>query len=75
MTFKREHRYMVFKVIDASEALSLEEVDYLIYLGNKVAEYRELVGKKPLVAAVVESDWPEYEPTWASVQERVENKS
>jgi hypothetical protein len=31
---------------------------------------RRRQGKKPLVACVVESDWPEYEPTWNAIEER-----
>lgn len=32
---------------------------------------REEVGKAPLECVVVESDWPEYEPTWEAIEARM----
>lgn len=75
MAFERERRYTVIKNVDAMESLSQEEQDYLHYLCEKVAEYRTECGRVPLQCVVVESDWPEYEPTWAAIQARVEADS
>lgn len=70
--FEREERYVVVKLTDYVAA------GIPGYLNNtfhqvlgRVAEYRSRVGKAPLVCAVVESDWPEYEPTWAAIEARV----
>lgn len=75
MTFQREERYTVLKISDVHEALDPDECSALIDLESKVAVYREVAGKKPLVCAVVESDWPEYEPTWEAIKRRVESSS
>ncbi len=41
-------------------------------LARKVADYREQdMEKQPLACVVVESDWPEYEPTWEAIKKRV----
>ncbi len=69
---EREVRYTVFKIADVAEALSDDEKSELIFLEDKVAAWREVNGKQPLVCAVVESDWPEYEPTWQAVEQRVD---
>lgn len=70
-TFQREERYTIFKISDVTEALGPDECTALIELEEKVALYREQAGKKPLVCVVVESDWPEYEPTWKAIEQRV----
>lgn len=58
--FKREERYIVFKVKDLSEH-KLGWVHDVIRLNDI-----------PTVeAVVVESDWPEYGPTWAAIERRV----
>lgn len=58
--FEREERYIVFKVKDLSEH-KLGWVHDVIRLNDI-----------PTVdAVVVESDWPEYEPTWTAIERRV----
>ena len=69
--FIREERYAVLKISDMTEALTHSECQELIYLENKIRAYRESQGKKELECVVVESDWPEYEPTWTTIQNRV----
>lgn len=78
--FKREHRYIVFKISDLIQidkqfgklGSLLAEVTRL---GDKVAYFRERNGKPPLECVVVESDWPEYEPTWQAIRMRMEGES
>lgn len=68
----RECRYLVFKLKDAQAALTQDERGLLNHLAGKVDDYRLGEGKRPLVCAVVESDWPEYEPTWQAIEQRVD---
>lgn len=66
--FKREERYIVFKVSDLGNSLKGDEIRRL---SKEYAEQRSLKGKPPLECVVVESDWPEYEPTWKAIEARV----
>lgn len=72
--FKREARYVVVKVKDALAALSRSQLDLLNACSVVIEDYRARNGKPPLVCVVVESDWPEYEPTWKAIEERVEQE-
>lgn len=69
---EREYRYVVIKVRDARAALTEDEGRTLDRLADKVTAYRYDQGKGRLVCVVVESDWPEYEPTWQAIERRVE---
>lgn len=75
MTFKRETRYIVVKIKDALAALSPAQLDLLLAAGIVVEDYRANIGSPPLVCVVVESDWPEYEPTWKAIEERVRQEN
>ena len=66
--FVREERYIVFKVSDLGNSLKGDEIRKL---AREYAEQRSLKGKKPLECVVVESDWPEYEPTWKAIEARM----
>lgn len=66
--FMREERYIVFKISDLGNSLKGDEIRRL---AQEYAEYRQWLGKKPLECVVVESDWPEYEPTWKAIEARV----
>lgn len=66
--FKREDRYIVFKVSDLGNSLKGDEIRKL---AEEYAEQRQLKGKEPLKCVVVESDWPEYEPTWKAIEARM----
>lgn len=68
---KREHRYMVLKLTDVRASLTQDERQQLDALADKVAGYRARVGRAPLECVVVESDWPEYEPVWKAIRNRV----
>jgi hypothetical protein len=74
--FKKEQRYVVVKVSDIDAAgCTQAERDGFSVLCDKVGMYRISAGKGPLECVVVESDWPEYEPTWAAIQRRAEGKA
>lgn len=69
--FQREHRYYVVKVSDARKYLTDLEQGILALLLGKTTSGRLQDGKDPLICVVVEHDWPEYEPTWQAIEERV----
>ena len=69
--FTREARYMVLKSADAMKCLTVSELIELRRIQAKVEEHRAEIGKPPLDCVVVESDWPEYEPTWRAIEARV----
>lgn len=71
MEFQRENRYTVLKISDIVEALDPDEKTTLIELEEKIDRYRKAEGKVSLECVVVESDWPEYEPTWKAIECRV----
>jgi len=68
--FVRERRYIVIKLKDAKEFLTPAERARLTMLGEAVANSRRLCGRRELQCVVVESDWPEYEPTWKAIEAR-----
>lgn len=73
--FKREPRYVVFKIKDVLAHLSTCEIDRLQEFGEKCAAGRASEGKPPLNAVVVEQDWPEFELTWAMIEARMAGKN
>mgnify|MGYP001563287850 CR=1 FL=1 len=72
--FSRESRYVVLKGRDVHLGLNKAERVELEALCSKVDQYRASVGRPPLICAVVEADWPEYEPTWKAIEERMEQE-
>jgi hypothetical protein len=66
--FNREERYIVFKISDLGNSLKGDEIRRL---AREYTEHRRSLGKEPLECIVVESDWPEYEPTWKAIEARV----
>lgn len=69
---EREYRYLVIKLKDAKAALTVTERSILGIIADKISDHREQQGKAPLEGVVVESDWPEYEPTWKAIERRVD---
>lgn len=69
--FQREERYIVFKMSDVEEHFTPDEKRHLERLVEVQRAGREEVCKSPLDCVVVESDWPEYEPTWRAIEARV----
>ena len=65
-------RYVVIKNSHAEHALTEAERKELYRLGKKCADWRQGVGKKPFECVVVEHDWPEYEPVWNAIEQRVD---
>lgn len=70
---KRENRYIVIKRTDLENVefaglLKVSELDGLKSLLETIGRIRLIEGKEPLVCAVVESDWPEYEPVWNMIE-------
>lgn len=73
--FKRQIRYIVLKNNDVSRALDADQHRELLALCALVSEHREVEGKLPMQAVVVESDWSIYEQVWALVQQEAEGAS
>ena len=73
-TFERDPRYLVIKVNDALAHLSSSEIYALSEMGEKITKWRSSAGKLPLVAVVVEQDWPEFELVWEMIKARVTGK-
>lgn len=72
---QREDRYIVIKRKEAARHLSDAEQQQLTELCEKVHRGRtERDGKAGLACVVVERDWPEYEPVWAMLQQRVNSE-
>lgn len=69
---QRELRYIVLKNRDVQRALTDCEFAILMKLCRKVEAHRLDSGRGPFCAVVVERDWPEYEPTWAAIEARVD---
>jgi len=69
--FQREERYIVFKLSDVEEHFTPDEKRHLERLVEVQRAGREEACKSPLDCVVVESDWPEYEPTWREIEARV----
>lgn len=68
--FVREPRYVVFKMTDIVEHLNEEEWEQIVRIGEKIGFGRIHSGKPPFNAVVVESDWPEFEMVWKSIESR-----
>jgi hypothetical protein len=74
--FKRENRYIVIKIADLVDTTGLPMQPSIEAYMKQAQEVRESAGKPHLECLVIESDWPEYEPAWKMIQDRVEgNKS
>lgn len=68
--FKREPRYIVFKIKDLDNYGDCVTREALRCIGEQIADGRRRDGKPPFNALVVEQDWPEFEPTWAAIEAR-----
>jgi len=72
--FHRENRYIVFKLSDVEKYLGKSGISRLAEFTNYIDYRRSTKNKDPLACVVVESDWPEYEPTWAAIEARMLRK-
>lgn len=68
--FQRETRYVVFKNSDVMQCLAVNDIVTLRRIQAQIEEHRAANGKPPLECLVIESDWPEYEPTWGAIEAR-----
>lgn len=68
---QREERYYVLKLKDVEKYLNQDDKMRLARIGRDIDMERQHEGKQALQCVVVESDWPEYEPTWAAIERRV----
>ena len=69
--FKREERYIVFKLSDVERYLTDADRAHLAMMKNEIDAGRDCANKPPFKGLIVESDWPEYEPTWRAIEARV----
>lgn len=69
---QRENRYLVLKLSDVNAVLTQPEQLALYRICTKVLNHRKDRGAGALQCVVVESDWVEYEPTWAAIAARVD---
>lgn len=67
--FKREARYTVFKGSDLAK-LSEEGKRQIFLLLMRAGQIMEDAGLPMRKCLVIEQDWPEYEPAWASIEAR-----
>ncbi len=72
--FQREDRCFVLKMSDIKKHLTPADRDRLMLIEGKLAARREADGKPSLECAVVEKDWPEFEPVWAMIEARMTGK-
>jgi len=75
VVFDREKRYIVFKLSDIGRFLTGNQIASLYKMEDEIAQCRKDDGKATLKCVVVESDWPEYGPTWQAIEDRVTGKS
>jgi hypothetical protein len=68
---KREERYIVFKLSDVERFLTDADRAHLAMMKNEIDAGRDCANKPPFKGLIVESDWPEYEPTWKAIEARV----
>ena len=71
--FKRDDRYLVLKYSDIEKYLDddMDRLELEVF-AEKIANGRMEDGRERLLkCVVVEHDWPEYEPTWKAIEDRV----
>ncbi len=69
--FKREERYIVFKLSDVERYLTDADRAHMAMMKNEIDAGRDCANKPPFKGLIVEADWPEYEPTWKAIEARV----
>lgn len=70
-SFKRESRYVVLKITDIEMGLTDHQKNVLFSLCAIVEASRLDRGKSDFRCVVVEQDWPEYEPVWKMIENRM----
>ena len=69
--FTREDRYIVFKLSDVERYLTDADRAHLAMMKNEIDAGRDCANQPLFKGLIVESDWPEYEPTWRAIEARV----
>lgn len=68
--FKREDRYVVFKISDLNKiTLGFNEISALGSIKHKINLLRAKENRRRLKCLIVESDWPMYEDVWKQIEE------
>ena len=67
-----ENRYLVLKRADIEKYISLDTQIVLANIAQAIEHHRHDEGRTPLKSIVIESDWPEYEPTLSILEARVD---
>lgn len=62
----------MIKFKDIRTVLTETENEILFKLTNKIENTRIRQGRGTMKAVVIEHDWPEYEPTWQALSQRVD---
>lgn len=73
--FKRELRYVVFKLKDMEKYLTEGERNGIMCIGEEIDSCRAYDGKPQLNAVVVEQDWPEFDMVWRAIEDRMNAES
>lgn len=71
---QREQRYLVLKISDINDYLTMREITGLESLTNKLNDLRVAAGKSDLDCVVVESDWKCYDAVWKLIEDEVDAK-
>jgi len=69
MSFKREMRYVVFKISKLDDK-QLSRLNELLNVSGP-----DGYALPTIDCVVVENDWPEYEKVWSMIEERVKEKT
>lgn len=73
--FKRENRYLVLKRKYLERAMKHFPESYALILDDICNRVNYLQGKpNGLTCVIVEQDWPEYETTWAAIEQRIKKE-
>lgn len=67
-----ENRYLVLKRADIEKYISLSDQLILANIYQAIEYNRHDEERPPLECIVIESDWPEYEPTLSALETRVD---
>ena len=73
--FTRETRYMIIKLADIERYLGASQIQQLCAAESTINFGRQQDDRGILTAVVVESDWPEYGPTWKAIEDRMSSQA
>lgn len=70
-----ENRYLVIKRADIEKYLGFGAQEMLAGVANTIEDARQADKRSPLECVVIESDWPEYEPTISALETRIDTET